>query len=68
MHESKSQDTKTLCVPMSEPEIVKQIRTLAALKWGMKRIAAELGIARNSVARARGCRDADAARRVDARG
>jgi hypothetical protein len=50
MHE-ESQDKKTLWVPMLEPKIVKQIRALAALKWGTKRIAAELGIARNSVRR-----------------
>lgn len=36
---------------MLEPEIVKQIRALTALGWGKKRIARELGIARNSVRR-----------------
>jgi transposase len=51
MHEAKSQDTKTLWVPMVDPEIVKQLRALAALGWGKKRIARELGIARNSVKR-----------------
>lgn len=51
MHESGSQDTKTLWVPMLDPEIVKQLRALAALGWGKKRIARELGIARNSVKR-----------------
>jgi len=51
MHESKSQDTKTLWAPMLEPEIVKQIRALTALGWGKKRIARELGVARNSVRR-----------------
>ena len=34
MHESKSQETKTLWAPMLEPEIVKQIRALTALGWG----------------------------------
>ena len=34
---------------MVDPEIVRQIRTLSALKWGTKRIARELGIARNTV-------------------
>ena len=51
MYEAESQDTKTLWVPMLEPEIVKQIRALTALGWGKKRIARELGIARNSVRR-----------------
>ncbi len=51
MHESESQDTTTLWVPMLEPEIVKQLRALAALKWGTKRIARELSISRNSVRR-----------------
>lgn len=51
MHEAGSQETKTLWVPMVDPEIVKQIRALAALGWGKKRIAHELGVARNSVRR-----------------
>jgi len=51
MDEAESQDMKTLWVPMLEPEVVKQIRALRALKWGTKRIARELGIARNSVRR-----------------
>lgn len=51
MDESQSQDKKTLWVPMLEPEIVKQLRALAALKWGTKRIARELSISRNSVRR-----------------
>jgi transposase len=41
----------TLGVAMVDPEIVKQLRALAALGWGAKRIARELGIARNSVRR-----------------
>lgn len=36
---------------MVDPEIVKQIRALAALGGGKKRIARELGVARNSVRR-----------------
>lgn len=36
---------------MVDPEIVRQIRTLSTLKWGAKRIARELGIARNTVRR-----------------
>src|SRR6185295_1392026 len=51
MHEAGSQETKTLWVPMLDPEIVKQIRALAALGWGKKRITRELGVARNSVKR-----------------
>ncbi len=38
-------------VEMVEPEVVRQIRELAALGWGAKRIAAELGVARNTVRR-----------------
>jgi len=38
--------SETLRVP---PEIVKQLRALAALEWGKKRIARALGISRNSV-------------------
>src|SRR5438067_1364231 len=51
MDESGSQPKKTLWVPMVEPEIVKQLRVLSALGWGARRIARELGIARNSVRR-----------------
>jgi transposase len=36
---------------MVDPEIVKQLRVLHTLGWGTKRIAKELGIARNSVRR-----------------
>ncbi|MBL0219993.1 MAG: IS21 family transposase [Myxococcales bacterium] len=36
---------------MVDPEIVKHLRALKALGWGTKRIARELGIARNSVRR-----------------
>ena len=38
-------------VPMVEPEIVRQVRGLAAHKWGSKRIAAELRLSRNTVRR-----------------
>ena len=51
MDRSREKDTETLRVPMVDPEIVKQIRALAALGWGTKRIARELGCARNSVRR-----------------
>jgi len=38
-------------VPMVEAEIVRQMRTLAGHGWGSKRIAGELGVARNTVRR-----------------
>lgn len=38
-------------VEMVEPEVVRQMRELAALGWGSKRIAAELEVARNTVRR-----------------
>ena len=31
-------------VPMVEPEVIKQMRCLAARRWGSKRIAKELGV------------------------
>jgi predicted transcriptional regulator len=51
MDESASEGSKMVWVPMVDPEIVKQLRALHALGWGNKRIAKELGIARNSVRR-----------------
>jgi transposase len=36
---------------MIEPEVVRQVRVLSARGWGAKRIAGELGIARNTVRR-----------------
>lgn len=36
---------------MLDPEVVVQIRLLRQLGWGTKRIAAEVGVARNSVRR-----------------
>ena len=59
-------------VSMLAPEIVRQIRELAGLKWGAKRIAAETGVARGTVKRyLRGGAAAEeqrrpAARRLDA--
>lgn len=40
-----------ISVAMVEAETVRQIRSLAALKWGSRRIASELGIARKTVQR-----------------
>jgi len=51
MDQTARNDRATLTVPMVDPEIVKQLRALAAMGWGSKRIARELGIARNSVRR-----------------
>lgn len=38
-------------VPMVDAEVVRQMRTLAGHGWGAKRIARELGVARNTVRR-----------------
>jgi transposase len=38
-------------VSMVEPEVVRQVRVLSARGWGSKRIAQELGVARNTVRR-----------------
>src|SRR5438067_13015135 len=38
-------------VSMVEPEIVRQIRGLFALKWSVRRIARELSVNRNTVRR-----------------
>ena len=51
MDQTARNERATLTVPMVDPEIVKQLRGLAAIGWGTKRIARELGIARNSVKR-----------------
>ena len=56
---------------MSEPEIVRQIRGLAAMSWGSKRIAATLGISRGAARRylrgaAPGAQERPRARRLDA--
>ncbi len=51
MDQTAGNDRVRLTVPMVDPEIVRQLRGLAALGWGTKRIARELGIARNSVKR-----------------
>lgn len=51
MDQTARNERATLTVPMVDPEIVRQLRTLRELGWGTKRIARELGIARNSVRR-----------------
>ena len=51
MDQTAGNERATLTVPMVDPEIVRQLRTLHELGWGTKRIARELGIARNSVRR-----------------
>ena len=38
-------------VSMVEPEVVRQIRLLSEAGWGAKRIAAEVGVAPNTVRR-----------------
>jgi transposase len=51
MDRTAENDRATLTVPMVDPEIVTHLQALHALGWGTKRIARELGIARNSVRR-----------------
>lgn len=60
------QDVTTASTPvvMVEPEIVRQIHALTALRWGYKRIARELGISKTTVKRYRiGGTDAEVQRR-----
>jgi transposase len=55
-------------VPMVTPDVVRQIRTLATLRWGAKRIARELGLSKNTVKRyLRGGMDAETQTRPAAR-
>ena len=51
MDQTARNERATLTVPMVDPEVVEHLRALHALGWGSKRIARELGIARNSVRR-----------------
>jgi len=58
-------------VPMLEPEIVRQIRGLAAMSWGSKRIASTLGNLRGAARRylrgaTPGAQERPRARRLDA--
>ncbi len=58
MDQTAGKESATVSVPMLDPEIVVQIRALRSLGWGTKRIAREVGCARNSVRRY--LRDVDA--------
>lgn len=71
--EDRGQDATCRALPagevsMVEPEVVRQIRTLAEAGWGAKRIAREVGVARNTVRRyLRGGFGAEAQERPKAR-
>lgn len=51
MNQTRGFETATLWATMVDPEVVRHLHALHQLGWGSKRIAAELGIARNSVRR-----------------
>lgn len=51
MEKTPGNGTGATVVPMLEPEVVVRIRLLQQLGWGTKRIAREVGAARNSVRR-----------------
>jgi len=51
MDQTAGKQSATVSVPMLDPEIVVQIRALRRLGWGTKKIAREVGCARNSVRR-----------------
>jgi transposase len=66
--EEKAMTPWTVEVLMVEPELVRQIRGLAAQGWGAKRIARELEVSRNTVRRyLRGGNEALVQRRPGAR-
>jgi transposase len=66
--EGKAMTPSTAEVLMVEPELVRQIRGLAAQGWGAKRIARELEVSRNTVRRyLRGGEEAWVQRRLGAR-
>ena len=66
--EGKTMTPSTAEVAMVEPELVRQIRGLAAQGWGAKRIARELEVSRNTVRRyLRGGADAGIQHRPSAR-
>ncbi len=67
--ELQEETTPGTPVVMVEPEVVRQIHALTALRWGSKRIARELGIARGTVKRYQaGGADAEVQRRPQRRG
>jgi transposase len=51
MDQTRGFETATLWATMVDPEVVRHLHALHELGWGSKRIAAEVGIARNSVRR-----------------
>lgn len=51
MEKTQGNRSGAIVVPMLDPEIVARIRLLGQLGWGAKRIAREVGVARNSVRR-----------------
>lgn len=51
MKKTQGNEAETTVVPMLDPEVVAHIRLLQQLGWGTKRIAVEVGVARNSVRR-----------------
>src|SRR5262249_6837488 len=51
MKVTQGNEPGAMVVPMLEPEVVSRIRLLRQLGWGARRIAEEVGVARNSVRR-----------------
>ena len=51
MEKTPGSEGANLWVPMVDPEIVRQLRALRALRWGIRRLSRELGISRNAVRR-----------------
>ena len=51
MEKTLEEKSGAMVVPMLDPEIVSRIRLLRRMGWGTKRIAQEVGVARNSVRR-----------------
>lgn len=51
MEKTLEEKSGAMVVPMLDPEIVSRMRLLRRMGWGTKRIAQEVGVARNSVRR-----------------
>ena len=51
MDKTLEEKSGAMVVPMLDPEIVSRMRLLRRMGWGTKRIAQEVGVARNSVRR-----------------